>query len=147
MTPQPFIIKPADREAALQVLGTQVTVLASAENSTDQRITVQAGSDGTGPPPHSHDWDESFFVSGGQVQFTCDGETTMCDAGTFVHVPAGTVHSFSYGPHGGEMIEITGRGSRAIEMFSALARDVAPGPPDIPKAVKVLEEHGVKVHI
>ena len=146
MNPKPFVIKPADRKAALDVLGTQVTVLVSGDDSNEQRITLQAGSEGTGPPPHSHDWDESFFVSRGQIQFTCGGETTMCGAGTFVHVPAGTVHAFSYGPQGGEMIEITAGRSNAIEMFAALARDVPPGSPDA-KAIQVLGEHGVKVHL
>lgn len=147
MGSRPFVIKPADRGTALDVLGTQVTVLVSAGNSNDQRITVQTGSEGTGPPPHSHGWDESFYVSKGQIQFTCAGETTMCVTGTLVHVPAHTVHSFSYGPGGGEMIEITGRGSNAIEMFTALARELPPGPPDVAKAVQVLDAHGVKVHI
>lgn len=144
---KPFVIKPADRGAALDVLGTKVTVLVSGDNSQDQRITLQTGSEGTGPPPHSHGWDESFYVSKGLIQFTCAGETSMCVAGTLVHVPAGTVHSFSYGPGGGEMIEITGRGSNAIEMFTALARELPPGPPDVAKAVQVLDAHGVKVHI
>lgn len=145
--PKAFVVLPPDRKAALPVLGTQVTVLASADNSSDQRITLQSGTEGTGPPPHSHAWDESFFVSGGLVQFTCDGETTMCGPGSFVHVPAGTVHSFAYGPEGGEIIEITGRTSQAIEMFSAIAREMPPGPPDLAKAVQVLGENGVRVHL
>lgn len=147
MSPKPFVVKPADRKTALDVLGTQVTVLVSGDDSQDQRITLQTGSEGTGPPPHSHDWDESFYVSSGQIQFTCAGETTMCVAGTFVHVPANAVHCFSYGPGGGEMIEITGRRSNAIEMFTALAREISPGPPDVAKAIQVLGEHGVKVHL
>lgn len=147
MGSKPFVIKPADRNTALDVLGTQVTVLVSGDDSQDQRITLQTGSEGTGPPPHSHGWDESFYVSKGHIQFTCAGETTLCAAGTLVHVPADTVHSFSYGPGGGEMIEITGRGSNAIEMFTALARELPPGPPDVAKAVQVLDEHGVRVHL
>jgi len=147
MSLKSFVIQPGDRKPPLAVLGTQVTVLASADNSSDQRITLQSGAEGTGPPPHSHAWDESFFVSGGLVRFTCDGETTMCVAGAFVHVPAGTVHSFSYGPDGGEIIEITGRHSNAIEMFCALSREMPPGPPDLAKAVQVLGENGVRVHL
>jgi quercetin dioxygenase-like cupin family protein len=140
----PFIVQPADRKAPLDVLGTRVVVLASSADSNDHRITLQSGDEGTGPPPHSHDWDECFYVNGGLVQFTCDGETTMCGAGTFVHVPAGTVHSFSYGPDGGEMLEITGPRSNAIEMFTALS-GMPPGPPDLARAVAVLGDHGVKV--
>ena len=147
MDPKPYIVQPGDRQAALNVLGINVTVLASRDNSRDQRITLQIGTEGQGPPPHSHPWDESFYVTGGQVAFTCGGATAMCAAGTFVHVPAGTVHSFAYGPEGGEMIEITGAKSNAIEMFSALDRELAPGPPDLGKAVEVLGDHGVTVHV
>ncbi len=146
MSPKPFILKPGDRSAALNVTGTKVTVLASEADAPDQQITLQSGSEGTGPPPHSHDWDESFYVTKGQVQFTCGSETTMCMAGTLVHVPAGTVHAFSYGPGGGEMLEVTGRRSKAVRMFTALDHEIPPGPPDAAKVVQVLGEYGVKVH-
>ncbi len=142
-----FVITPADRQAPLKVAGTKVFVLAPGNMATDQRVTLQTGSEGTGPPPHSHDWDESFYVCGGEIIFNCGGETTTCVTGTFVHVPAGTVHSFSYGPNGGEMIEITGGTSNAIEMFAAMDREVSSGPPDREKAIRVLEEHGVRVHV
>ena len=48
MSPKPFVIKPADRKTALNVLGTQVTVLTAGDDSSDQRITLQAGSRGDG---------------------------------------------------------------------------------------------------
>ena len=110
MSRKSLVVKPNDRETALDVIGTKVTVLASTADTQDQQITLQSGSEGTGPPPHSHDWEESFYVTMGQVRFTCGAETTICPAGTLVHVPAGTVHAFSYGPGGGEMLEITGGG-------------------------------------
>ena len=147
MSPRPFILKPADRSTSLNVIGTQVTVLASEADAPDQQITLQSGSEGAGPPPHSHDWDESFYVTRGQIQFTCGGETTMCTAGTLVHVPAGTVHAFRYGPGGGEMLEVTGRRSKAVAMFTALDRKVPPGPLNVASVTQVLGEHGVKVHI
>jgi quercetin dioxygenase-like cupin family protein len=100
MRPKQFVVKPGDRDAALSVVGTNVAVHVSAADSKNQQVTLQSGDAGTGPPPHSHDWDESFYVTRGQVEFTCAGETTMCVAGTFVYVPAGIVHAFSYGPGG-----------------------------------------------
>ena len=57
------------------------------------------------------------------------------------------VHAFSYGPGGGEMLEVTGRGSKAVRMFTALNREISPGPPDVAKVIQVVGEHGVKVHI
>src|SRR5262247_611054 len=145
MGSRPFILKPNDRKPALNVIGTKVTVLASESDIEDQQITVKSGDEGTGPPPHSHDWDETFYVTQGQVVFTCAGETTRCAAGTLVHVPAGTVHAFQYGPGGGEMLEITGKRSNAVPMFTAMDREIPPGPPDVAKVVQVLGQNGVNV--
>src|SRR5512145_160991 len=117
MSPKQFVVKPSDRSPPLNVVGVKVTVLVSDAVSQAQQVTLQSGDEGAGPPPHSHDWDESFYITKGQVQFTCAGQTTLCVAGTFVHVPAGTVHGFSYGHGGGEMLEITGMRSKAIQMF------------------------------
>src|SRR5262245_42452727 len=147
MSSKPFILRPADRKPALTVIGTQVAVLASGSEIEDQQITVQSGDEGTGPPPHSHDWDETFYVTQGQVVFTCAGETTRCAAGTLVHVPAGTVHAFQYGPGGGEMHESTGKRSNAVPMFTAMDREIPPGPLDVAKAIQVLCQNGVKVHM
>jgi hypothetical protein len=60
---------------------------------------------------------------------------------------AGTVHAFSFGPGGGEMFEITGKKSNAAAMFTAADRQIPPGPLDIKKAVEVLAENGVTVHL
>jgi mannose-6-phosphate isomerase-like protein (cupin superfamily) len=86
-----------------------------------QSITLQSGSEGTGPPPHSHAWEEAFFVLDGAIQFTCGDKTVTCLPGTLVHVPPHALHSFRYGPGGGKMLEITGEGSRAIDAFTAVS--------------------------
>lgn len=146
MATKPFILRPGDRKPVLNAIGVQITVLASEGAIEDQQVTVQAGPEGAGPPPHSHDWDETFYVIRGQVDFVCAGEAASCSAGTLVHVPAGTVHAFSFGPGGGEMFEVTGKRSSAIEAFTALDREIPPGPPDLARAVEVLAENGVTVH-
>ena len=103
-----IIVKPNNYEPTLSVVGTNVTVLASNQDTKGQEFTLQSGESGMGPPPHSHDWDEAFFVLKGSVEITCDGKTEMCTPGTLVFVPGGTIHSFRYGPDGGEMLEVTG---------------------------------------
>lgn len=147
MNSSPLVLKPDDRKPPLSVIGTHVTVLASGLGGENHQVTLQSGAEGTGPPPHSHDWDESFYVTKGQIEFTFSGQTTMCTAGTFVHVPAGAVHAFRYGPEGGEMLEFTGKRSNAVAMFTALDREIPPGPPDIAKAIRILGENGVQVHV
>ena len=147
MSSKPFILEPSRHKPALNVINTQVTVLASGSDIEDLQMTVQSGGEGMGPPPHSHDWDESFYVTKGQIEFTCAGKRTMCGIGTLVHVPAGTVHEFHYGPGGGEMLEMTGKRSQAVAMFTALDREIPPGPLDVDKVIRVLVAHGVRVHL
>lgn len=147
MTTQARIVTPGDRGAPLTVIGTSVTVLLSETDSKSQRITVQSGDEGFGPAPHSHAWDEQFYITKGCVNFTCGGQTTSCPAGTLVHIPGGTIHAFAYGPGGGEMLEVTGAGSDALRMFAALDREIPPGPPDVPKIVRVAAEYGVTFHL
>ena len=144
MSQKEKVITPSDRNTALNVIGVNVTVLT---DSNAQKITLQSGAEGAGPPPHSHPWDESFYVTKGSVQFTCNGQTSNCQEGTLVNVPAGTVHAFSFGEGGGEMIEITTSNSKAIPMFSALDRIIPPGPPDVTKVIEVAGEYDVRFHL
>ena len=145
MKTQPFVVTPKDYDPALNVLGTKVTVLASNVATQAYEITLQQGDEGTGPPLHSHNWDESFYVLKGKVEFSCEGKTVMCMPGTLVHVPAGTVHGFRYGGGGGEMLELTGQGGFATQMFTAISKEIPHGPPDIPKVLEVLKQYGVTV--
>ncbi|MBW7470843.1 cupin domain-containing protein [Marinobacter sp. M216] len=142
-----IIVKPGDYDRALSVVGTNITVLATKQDTKGQEFTYQSGESGMGPPPHSHEWDEAFFVIKGSVDFTCDGKQETCLPGTLVFVPGGSVHSFQYGPEGGEMLEVTGAGSLATQMFTAVDREVSPGPPDIENITEVLARNGVSLHL
>jgi len=141
------IVKPGDYERALSVVGTDVTVLAANAVTQGQEFTFQRGEQGMGPPPHSHHWDEAFFVLKGSVDFTCEGKLETCLPGTLVFVPGGTVHSFQYGPEGGEMLEVTGAGSMATQMFAAVDKEIPPGPPNIEIITEVLGQNGVTLHL
>jgi quercetin dioxygenase-like cupin family protein len=142
----PFFVLTPDRHARpLNVVGTQVTVLASNAATQSYGITLQRGDEGTGPPPHSHDWDEAFYVLNGEIRFVCDGQAHVCRPGTLVHIPRGTVHGFQYGKGGGQMLEITGENARAAQMFAAVDQAIPVGPPDVSKLLHVLEQNGVTV--
>ena len=142
---QPFIITPKAYAPALNVLGVNVTVLATNVATRSYEVTLQQGDVGTGPPAHSHHWDESFYVLKGTVEFTCAGQTQTYAPGTFVHVPARTVHAFRFGEHGGEMLEMTGQGGFATQMFTAVNNEFQSGMPDLPKVLEVLKRNGVIV--
>lgn len=140
-----FVMPSEQRPEALDVLGTKVTVLAAASATNCYGMTFQEGEEGTGPPPHCHDWDETFYVLSGEIHFICGEENHACLPGTLVHVPRNTVHGFNYGKGGGSMMEITSRDSRSSEMFTAIDAGVDPQAPDIPKILEILANNGVTV--
>lgn len=145
MKAEAFVVSPETCPPALNVLGVNVTVLASNARTGGYEITLQAGEEGVGPPPHRHDWDESFYVLRGNVDITIEGRANKCTPGMLAHVPAGTLHGFRFGTGGGEMFEITGAGSKATSMFERISRDVPPGPPDVAKLATLLEGYGCKL--
>lgn len=120
-----LVLRPDQHQPALNVLGTQVTVLAANAATQSHGVTLQQGDEGTGPPPHSHDWDECFYVLKGGVEFLCDGKAHTCSAGTLVHVPRGTPHGFHFGPGGGQMLELTGQGALAAHVHRDRRGDAA----------------------
>ena len=142
---QPITLTPQTRPDALNVIGVQITVLASGEQTGSHEVTFQEGPEGMGPPPHSHGWAESFYVLRGSVDMMIGGQKVKGLPGSFIHVPANTVHAFQFGPEGGAMLEIAGQGGMATAMFRRLDQEVPPGPPDIPKVVSILRDHGVAV--
>jgi len=146
MAAKPFVVEPQDYAPALNIVGEHVTVLASGEATEGYEIFLQRGAEGSGPPPHSHPWDESFFVMKGQIAFGIGAESTTASPGTLVHLPAGTVHWFRFGRGGGEMLSMTSR-LGASKMFTDLAREVAPVNPDLGKLAEVGARHGLKVAV
>ena len=50
--------------------------------------------DGGGPPPHRHDYEESFTLLEGELQFRFRGELTIVRAGSTVNIPANAPHVF-----------------------------------------------------
>jgi quercetin dioxygenase-like cupin family protein len=144
MAVEPFVVAPKDYAPALNIVGEHVTVLASGEATEGYEVFLQRGPEGSGPPPHSHPWDESFFVINGQIDFGIGAESTTASPGTLVHLPAGVVHWFRFGRGGAEMISMTSR-LGASKMFTDLAREVAPVNPDLETLAEVGARHGLKV--
>jgi quercetin dioxygenase-like cupin family protein len=143
---QAFELNPETYPAALDVLGVQITVLADRARTGAYEITLQQGPEGAGPPPHRHAWDESFFVLDGEVEITSGERIVVGRPGTLVHVPAGTAHGYRFGKGGGRMFELSAGDATTVgatRMFRNVAQAVPPGPPELPKLVRVLADNGV----
>ncbi len=140
-----FSLTPKDYAKPLEVVGEKITVLASKEATQGYEVFLQDGVEGSGPPPHSHDWDESFYIIKGNVEITSGGKAIAGKPGTFVHLPGGTVHSFRFGSGGGLMISMTSRGGNASGLFTDIDKEIPPGPPDIPKLIAIAARNKVAI--
>jgi quercetin dioxygenase-like cupin family protein len=146
MVVRPFIVAPENTADTLEIVGEHVTLPASGAATGGYEICLLRGPEGSGPPPHSHPWDESFYVGRGEPDFGIDADSKTASPGTLVHLPAGTVHWFRFGAGGGEMISITSR-LGASAMFTDMAVEIAPVDPDLEKLAEVGGRHGLKLAV
>jgi quercetin dioxygenase-like cupin family protein len=145
--PSAFSVAADQAPRALKIVGEEVTVLASGAQTGSYEIFRQSGPEGSGPPPHGHPWDDSFYVTDGQVIFGVDiQENLVAVAGTLVHVPGGSIHWFRFGPGGGAMISMTSRAG-AAEFFTQVDRAVSATEPDLAALVGIATAHGLTVPI
>lgn len=49
---------------------------------------------GGGPPPHRHDFEETFILLEGEMQATFRGKKSIVRAGETLHIPANAPHQF-----------------------------------------------------
>ena len=128
------------------MLGVQVTLLASNAATQSYEITLQQGAQGMGPPPHKHDWDESFFVLTGTIEFSCAGKAQAgCRPARWCMYPRVPCTRFALAmaaevclrsaalavPRPGCSLKSTGK--------------YLPGRPDISKVIDILQRYGVTV--
>jgi quercetin dioxygenase-like cupin family protein len=139
---KPFVVTQTSSPRPLNVVGEKITVLASGDETGGYEVFLQDGPAETGPPPHSHPWDETFYVMKGEVQFSFGDEAQLATAGTLVHLPAGTVHWFRCGPQGALMLSMTSR-KGASDVFAAIDREIPVGSLDVEKIYDVISANGV----
>ena len=143
----PLVVSPDQAPAPLKMVGEEITVLASGEQTGSYEIFRQNGSEGSGPPPHSHPWDEAFYVIEGQVHFGVgDDQDLIAEPGTLVHIPGDTTHWFRFGPVGGAMISITSRVG-ASAFFTQVDAEISPTNPDFGALIGVAAAHGLDVPV
>ena len=142
--PEALVVTSTNSPRPLNVVGEQITVLASGAQTGSYEIFHQAGPEGSGPPPHSHPRDEAFYVTKGEIAFGLGDKELIAQPGTLVHLPAGTTHWFRFGKGGGEMVSMTSR-EGASHMFTDFDREVSPENPDVGKLIELGLPYGLAV--
>jgi len=121
------MISATDRPAPMRVAGFDIQALVSGDQAQCFEALYTSGTNSTGPAPHCHPWDETFFVIRGPVVFGVGDQEHPVEAGTLLHVPGGEWHWWRFEVEG-EFLSFTS-GKEAAAMY----RDLATLPPDAPK--------------
>jgi mannose-6-phosphate isomerase-like protein (cupin superfamily) len=79
----------------LSLVGDSYTVLVSGKQTEGRYCLIDMlVPDGSGPPPHRHDFEEMFTLLEGEVEFTFRGQTMNVPQGATVNIPANAPHQF-----------------------------------------------------
>ncbi len=86
----------ADTLPHIGLVGDTYTILLSG-NDTDGRYCLidMHIPPGGGPPPHRHDFEESFILLEGEIEATFRGEKSVLGVGETVNIPANAPHQFT----------------------------------------------------
>src|ERR1700722_9700476 len=78
------------------LVGDTYTILLSGDDTAGRYCLIDMHiPPGGGPPPHRHDFEESFTILEGEIEATFRGEQSVLRAGETMHIPANAPHSFA----------------------------------------------------
>lgn len=141
---QPLVVKRED-VTPLRVLGTEIRFLCEAANTNNAWSLMElVVPPDAGPPPHSHDWDEAYYITAGAVEFTVGQRQFTATAGDFAYTPAGVVHGFRGAPGEPARMLILDVPAHAGAFFKQVDREVKDLPRDLPKVIDIGERTGIR---
>jgi mannose-6-phosphate isomerase-like protein (cupin superfamily) len=77
------------------VVGDTYTIVLSGDNTDGRYCLIDMHvPPGGGPPPHRHDFEETFIILNGEIQATFRGEKRVVKAGETINIPANAPHQF-----------------------------------------------------
>ena len=79
-------------------MGDTYTILLTGKDTADRYCLIEMHiPPGGGPPPHRHDFEESFTVTEGELEATFRGGRLIIRAGETISIPANAPHRFHNG--------------------------------------------------
>ena len=129
----------------LHVLGTEVRFLCEGQSTNNawSLMEVTLPQEG-GPPPHTHAWDEAYFVLAGNVRFTVGDQVFTASTGDFVYTPGGMAHGFSGESQQPARVLIFDAPAHAGAFFKRVDREVKVLPRDLGKVQQIGEDTGIR---
>jgi quercetin dioxygenase-like cupin family protein len=89
-------MRPDDQSAShIGLVGDTYTILLAGKDTAGRFCLIDMHiPPGGGPPPHRHDFEESFILLEGEIEATFRGAKSVIRAGETVNIPANAPHQF-----------------------------------------------------
>ena len=144
MNKQTVTVRKSEGEE-LSVLGTRVRFLcdAQATGSAWSLMELIVPRD-AGPPPHEHDWDEAYYITEGEVEFSVGAQPVRAAAGDFLYVPAGIAHGFRGATDRAARMLILDVPAHAGRFFREVDREVSELPRQLPQVIEIGARNGIR---
>ena len=137
------IVTTPDQHDPLLVIGERLRPLLTNEMGSNVEIYDTQGDEGMGPPPHHHDWSESYVVLGGELDLVIDGGAPQrLTAGMAAHAPAGTTHAYRIAADGTRFLTVLSPGN-GHAFFRQMNAEVST-PPNIDDVLRIGTTHGIQ---
>ncbi|WP_194726264.1 cupin domain-containing protein [Noviherbaspirillum malthae] len=98
----------------------------------------------SGPPPHCHPWDETYYVIEGEIRFVIAGQEHIVGRGDFIYAPGGTVHSFKGMSDSQAKMLIFDAPAHSEAFFQVIDKEIREIPHDLGKMPSIGEQHQVQ---
>jgi quercetin dioxygenase-like cupin family protein len=93
-----LVTRKVEEPPHLGVAGDTYTILLRGEDTAGRFCLIDMYvPPGGGPPPHRHDFEETFTLLEGELEFTFRGKKMTAKAGETIHIPANAPHMFHNG--------------------------------------------------
>src|SRR5271154_5298177 len=92
-----LVIAQSDSPAATHIglVGDTYTILLTGKDTAGKFCLIDMHvPPGGGPPPHRHDFEETFIILEGEIEATFRGKQSVAAAGQTIHIPANAPHTF-----------------------------------------------------
>lgn len=141
------LFTPREEAEALDLLGSRMTLLATADQTAGRYEVVLVDAPlGGDVVPHRHPWQEAYFVLDGLIEVQVGRQVRTVGPGSLVNLPARCVHGFRVTSDNARFLHISlGRG--AVDAFRDLQAVLVaePSAEDIEDALIVMARHGIEV--
>ena len=127
------------------LVGDTYTILLSANDTNGRYCLIDMHvPPGGGPPPHRHDFEETFVIVEGKIEATFRGEKRVVKAGDTIHIPAKAPHQFHNSSSAAARMLCVCAPAGQEEFFTEVGTPVAKRITPPPKLGKAAQEAFIK---